>query len=101
MIGEGQVQVIDIASGHRRFKEALAMMAPQCEFAPDGRSLAIIREAREGFQAGRWRGSTITASTFVWLDSLTGHVRAEIVIPESGVGLWPSLRVDKPSPPAP
>jgi WD40 repeat protein len=85
MIGEGQVQVIDIASGHRRFKESLAMMAPQCEFAPDGRSLAITRDARERSRAGRWRGSTITASTIVWLDSLTGHVRREIAIPESGV----------------
>jgi WD40 repeat protein len=85
MIGEGRVQVIDIASGHRRFKESLAMMAPQCEFAPDGRSLAITRDARERFRAGRWRGSTITASTIVWLDSLTGHVRREIVIPKSEV----------------
>ena len=84
MIAEGRVQVIDVASGQRRFKESLAMMG-QCEFAPDGRSLALIRVANERFRAGRWRGSTITASTIVWLDSLTGHVRREIAIPESGV----------------
>jgi WD40 repeat protein len=85
LIGEGWVQVMDLASGDQRFKEALGGFWKVCEFAPDGRSLAIVREVRKRFQSGKWRGSSTTASTIVWLDSQTGHVRREIVIPESGV----------------
>jgi WD40 repeat protein len=88
MIGEGWVQVVDIASGDRRFKEALGTpfwATKACEFAPNGGSLAIVREVRKGFQAGNSIGSTTAVSTIVWLDSQTGHVRREIVIPGSGV----------------
>jgi RNA polymerase sigma factor (sigma-70 family) len=87
LIGEGWVQVFDIASGDRRFKEAMQGFWSRklCEFAPDGRSLAIVREERKGFQAGTSRGSSSVASTIVWLDSQTGHLRREFVIPESGV----------------
>src|SRR5262249_1618608 len=43
-IGGGWVQVMDLATGDRRFKEALGGFWKACEFAPDGRSLAIVRE---------------------------------------------------------
>jgi len=88
---EGGAQFADVASGDLRFKEPLAPMAGEAggEFAPDGRSLAIVREGlgKETKPVdGRVRGDSSTyASTIVWLDSLTGHVRREIVIPESHV----------------
>ncbi len=88
MISGGCVQVVDLASGDRRFKEELGAVfwaRKACEFAPSGTSLAIVREVRTGFQAGNWRGSKTAASTIVWLDSQTGSVRREIVIPEAGV----------------
>ncbi|MDR3622697.1 MAG: sigma-70 family RNA polymerase sigma factor [Paludisphaera borealis] len=83
-IGEGWAQVADLTSGERRFKAPSATQA--CEFAPDGRSLAMVREAhRKGFQAGSWRGSSTPTSTIVWLDSVTGDVRREIDIPQAYV----------------
>ncbi len=88
MIGGGWVQVVDLASGDRRFKEELGApfwAAKACEFAPSGGSLAIVKEAHAGYRAGNWRGSTTAASTIVWLDSQTGSVRREIAILESGV----------------
>ena len=87
MMGGGLVQVVDVASGDRRFKETSAAVWAReaCAFAPDGGSLAIVREARGAFEAGSWTGSRITASTIVWLDSESGSVRREIIIPESGV----------------
>jgi WD40 repeat protein len=87
-MGGGLVQVVDLISGDRRFKEALGngfLSTQVCEFAPDGQSLAIVREVRAGFQAGNWSGSSTAASTIVWLDNQTGHVRREIVIPDSDV----------------
>ncbi len=84
-IGGGWVQVVDVTTGDRRFKEALGGFWKVCALAPDGRSLAIVREVRKRFQAGNWRGTTIAASTIVWLDGQTGHLRREIEIPESGV----------------
>ena len=84
LIGESWVQVFDIASGDRRFKVSQAQVA--CEFAPDGRSLTIVREVRaKAIQAGNWRDSSTPTSTIVWLDSQTGHVRREIELPESYV----------------
>jgi RNA polymerase sigma factor (sigma-70 family) len=88
LMGGGLVQVVDLRSGDRRFREALgdAFGSTQVgEFSPDGRSLAIIREDRAGFRAGDWIGSSTAESTIVWLDSRTGHVRREILIPDSDV----------------
>jgi WD40 repeat protein len=87
LIGEGWVQVVDVASGNRRFKEASTTKA--CEFTPDGRSLAIVRTS-PGKQImladGQIRYDASTAATtIVWLDSRTGHVRREIEIPQSHV----------------
>ncbi len=84
----GWVQVVDLASGDRRFKEGLGApfwATKAFEFEPNGGSLAIVREVRAGFRAGVWSGSSTTASTIVWLDSQTGSVRRGIVIPKSGV----------------
>jgi len=44
LIGRGWVQVVEVASGNRLFKESSARVA--CEFAPDGQSLAVVREVR-------------------------------------------------------
>ena len=83
MIGRGWAQVMDIASGARRFK---AVATNGCEFAPDGQSLAVARLGPgKRFQAGRWHGSSFGTSMIVWLDSQTGHVRREIGVPESFV----------------
>jgi WD40 repeat protein len=86
-IGEEWVQVVDSASGDRRFKAPKALWSGRvCEFAPDGGSLAIVSEVRaRKFQAGHWRGSSILTSTIAWLDSQTGSVRREIEVPESYV----------------
>jgi RNA polymerase sigma factor (sigma-70 family) len=82
--GEGWVQVFDVASGDRLFKETSE--PPVCEFAPDGQSLTIVREDRfKRIQAGNFRGSSPPTSTIIWLDSRTGHVRREIEIPDSYV----------------
>jgi RNA polymerase sigma factor (sigma-70 family) len=81
LIGRGYAQVMDVASGARRFKEAAT---GPCEFAPDGESLAVVREGPgKAFQAGRWQGSSFGTSTITWLDSRTGQVRRQIEIPES------------------
>ena len=88
MIGDDGVQVVDVDRGEVHFKETATLTA--CEFAPDGRSLAIVRR---GFGktiklANGWpmRFDNSTAeSTIVWLDTGTGHVRREIEIPRSTV----------------
>jgi len=88
MISGGWMQVVDLASGDRRFKEVLGAQfwaTKACEFAPSSGSLAIVREVHAGFRAGSLSGSRMVASTIVWLDSQTGSVRREIAIPESGV----------------
>jgi WD40 repeat protein len=87
LLGRGSLRVIDLASGDLRFEESSWSSAGA--FAPDGRSLAIVREGRGKeikLADGRVRGDSLTAaSTIVWLDSRTGHVRREIEIPESRV----------------
>ena len=81
LIGRGWAQVVDVASGGRRFRVEATKV---CELAPDGRSLAAVRDGPgKRFQAGRWRGSSFGTSTIAWLDSRTGHVRREIDVPES------------------
>ena len=87
LIGGGLVQVVDLASGDRRFKERQPPLTrAACAFAPDGQSKAIVRRRLPASdQAGQWRVHELTASTIVWLDSQTGHVRREIEIPESDV----------------
>jgi WD40 repeat protein len=87
MIGDDGVQVVDVDRGEVHFKETAMLTA--CEFAPDGRSLVIVRR---GFGKtiklanGRMRFDNSTAeSTIVWLDTGTGHVRREIEIPRSTV----------------
>ena len=81
------MRVIDPASGDLRFEES--SWSPAGAFAPDGRSLAIVREGRGKeikLANGQVRGDSSTApSTIVWLDSRTGHVRREIEVPESRV----------------
>ena len=82
------MQVMDVASGSRRFEETLGPSfwgSNSCVFSPSGGSLAIVREVRKPFQAGRWSGSRTAESTIVWLDSESGSVRRQITIPESGV----------------
>jgi RNA polymerase sigma factor (sigma-70 family) len=87
MLTGGWVQVFDVDSGDRRFKATLgaANLQPACEFAPNGGSLALVRESRAQFHAGRWLGSRATESTIVWLGSQTGSVRREITIPGARV----------------
>ena len=84
---EGAVQVVDIGSGEPRFTELVASTASA--FAPDGRSLAIARRGlgrRFALADGRMRfDNTTAASTILWLDSRTGHVRREIELPESTI----------------
>ena len=86
-IGRGWTQVLDVASGELRFKERSSTNA--CEFAPDGRSLAIVRRGpptRIKLADGQTRVSSAAApSTILWLDSQTGQMRREIVIPESNI----------------
>ena len=86
-VGEQWVQVVDLASGDRRFKAPKSLVPIHaCEFAPDGGSLAMVREARgRKFQVGHYRGSSTPTSTIAWLDSRTGSVRREIAVPESHV----------------
>ena len=84
LCGEGWVQAFDVASGNRLFKESSARTA--CEFAPDGRSLVIVREVRaSAIHAGNSVLLHPATSTIVWLDSQTGHVRREIEVRESYV----------------
>ena len=90
LIGENWVQVFDVASGDRRFKESTTertvLGRRECAFAPGGGSLAIVREIpNKGFQVGSWSGSSLPTSTIVWLDSQSGDVRREIRIPDSYV----------------
>ncbi len=87
LVGNDGVHVVDVASGGLRFEESESTMAG--EFAPDGRSLAIVRQGHPTkikLADGHTRhDSSTAASTIVWLDTETGHVRREIVIPESRV----------------
>ncbi len=87
LIGDDWVQVVDIDSGDVRFKATATLTA--CEFAPDARSLAIARRGNGKhvkLANGLMHYDDSTAeSTIVWLDTRTGHVRREIVIPESTV----------------
>src|SRR5262249_2496163 len=88
LIGEGWVQVMDLASGDRRFKQTLGdwSLAVKAEFAPDGQSLATFRQGPGKTDQGPNRpGSAPPAITIVWLDSRTGHVRREIEVAESNV----------------
>ena len=83
-MGQGCIQVIDVASGDLRFKDSSVDQA--CAFSPTGGSLAIVRAKRsEVFHAGNWKGSSRLASTVAWLDSQTGDVRRQIEIPASYV----------------
>jgi WD40 repeat protein len=83
LMGGGCVQVCDVASGDRRFKfEGASIFGAVCEFAPSGGSLVVVKEERERFRAGDWRGSSLRASTILWLDSQSGDIRRELVIPE-------------------
>jgi RNA polymerase sigma factor (sigma-70 family) len=88
LIGQGRVSVVDLASGEVRCEHPSWHIAGA--FAPDGQSLAVVRQGpgKEIKMAdGRTRGDSSTASnTIVWLDSRTGQVRREIEIPESRVG---------------
>ena len=87
LIGKNAVQVVDIAHGEPRFTTLSRFSA--CTFAPDGRSLAIARRGigRRFELANREISvdNTTAASTILWLDSRTGHVRREIEIPESTI----------------
>jgi WD40 repeat protein len=88
MMTNGWVQTVDVATGERRFKASLGSpfwVTRACAFAPNGGSLVIVRELRSRHRAGNWFGSSTTSSTVVWLDSQTGSVRREIVIPGAGV----------------
>jgi RNA polymerase sigma factor (sigma-70 family) len=88
LIGEGWVQVMDLASGDRRFKETSANWAlySKVEFAPDGQSLATVREGPDKVDQGANRsGSSHPTITIVWHDGRTGHVRREIEVPASDV----------------
>jgi WD40 repeat protein len=87
LMGNDWVQVVDVDRGDVHFK--VTAMLTACEFAPDGRSLAI---GRRGFVKkfklanGLMRFDNSTAqSMIVWLDNRTGHVRREIEIPGSTV----------------
>ena len=81
---ENSVQVFDVATGERRFKEA--PVGRVCEFAPGGESLAIVKEAPgKRLRVGSWQGTSSPTSTVVWLDGQTGRVRREIEIPDCGV----------------
>ncbi len=81
---ENSVQVFDVATGERRFKEA--PVGSVCEFAPGGESLAIVKEAPgKRLRVGSWQGTSSPTSTVVWLDGQTGRVRREIEIPDCGV----------------
>jgi RNA polymerase sigma factor (sigma-70 family) len=78
------VQVMDVASGERRFKADVNRMV--CAFAPDGESLAVVGNVtRQAIRAGIFTGSTPLTSKITWLDSHTGHVRREIEIAEATV----------------
>lgn len=87
LIGLVQARVVDTATGDLLFEAPCWDAAP--DFAPDGRSLAIVRLGRGKeikLADGHVRGDSSTApSTIVWLDSRSGHVRREIEVPESRV----------------
>ena len=74
---------MDVASGDLRFKHESTTAG---DFASDGQSLAIVRLGPgKLIRLADGTRSKIPASTIVWLDSRTGQVRREIVIPESRV----------------
>jgi WD40 repeat protein len=85
----GASVVVDVASGHVRFKIKELPMAGVAASAPDGRSLAIVRQGpgtkidpADGTAHG---SSSNPTNTIIWLDSETGHALREIEIPESTV----------------
>jgi RNA polymerase sigma factor (sigma-70 family) len=85
LMGEGSVQVMDLVSGDRRFKEMSAnwLLDLKAAFAPDGQSLAAVRQGPAKLDPGANRsGSSPPPITIVWLDGRTGHVRREIEVPE-------------------
>jgi RNA polymerase sigma factor (sigma-70 family) len=80
MMGDEWVQVVDVASGERRFKERTTSFGA-CAVSPNGGSLAIGRIIRtEKIQAGHWSGFRSPTSAIVWLDSQTGDRRREFVL---------------------
>ena len=95
---EGTILIIDIPSGDIRFKTSAAIRdpgytdqilhRPSLEFAPDGRSLAFVREIYRTTKLpdGRSRDLWPRESTIVWLDALTGQTRRVIAIPGRNVG---------------
>jgi RNA polymerase sigma factor (sigma-70 family) len=88
LIGEGWVQVMDLANGDRRFKETSGdwSLLLKAAFAPDGQSLATVRPGPSKVDQGADRShSSPPTITIVWLDSRTGQVRREIEVPESYV----------------
>jgi WD40 repeat protein len=75
---------MDLASGDRPFKERSAnwSLHLKAEFAPDGLSVATVRQGPDKVEQGANRsGSSPPTITIVWLDSRTGHVRRAIEIP--------------------
>jgi WD40 repeat protein len=90
---EGTIVVIDHPSGDVRFKTSAAIRdagdtdqtnhRASLEFAPDGRSLAFVRQVYKKIKLpnGASRDAWPRESMIVWLDALTGQTRRVIAIP--------------------
>jgi WD40 repeat protein len=95
---EGSILVIDVPTGRVRFETSSAIRDPEyignvnhqtcLEFAPDGQSLAFVRQVYKSIKLpdGRTREDVPRESTIVWLDARTGQSRREIRLP--GRPVW-------------